>query len=437
MANLTPVSSFDPVRQLEGTDIAQPSTFNGQAQALLNRTEYLKGQTDFKQAGTGAVARTAQDKMREVVSLNDFGAVGDAVTNNTSAFNNARTSSGGAYSLGRGVTYVVDASPNVFADRFYAPASCFIKIGGTTYDVSNTYSADSFRAGVDGTKAYYRKAGMHINKMATGHAHYGVLDDTTYDFTGSSDPLIGSASYNDNTLSQGNLGFDHHHSFQSYAKINLSSGTVGVLSSFWSLLDVTAGTVSQASGVKINNPAGSGTISTLYGVLIENLTRASVASNNWGIFSKTANNFLGNKVYFGDTAGNSYTHVGYDPNLGHTVISPRTGYAAKIVGAAGDRRLRLGTADNDVDDAWIENAGNGDFELRQRAGGPYSVSSLGPFKMPAYTVATLTAGWPAANAPYARAFVTDATATTFNSIVAGGGANKVPVWSDGTNWRIG
>jgi len=37
----------------------------------------------------------------------------------------------------------------------------------------------------------------------------------------------------------------------------------------------------------------------------------------------------------------------------------------------------------------------------------------------------------------ARAFVTDANATTFASIVAGGGANKVPVYSDGTNWRIG
>lgn len=37
----------------------------------------------------------------------------------------------------------------------------------------------------------------------------------------------------------------------------------------------------------------------------------------------------------------------------------------------------------------------------------------------------------------ARRFVTDANATTFNSIVAGGGSNKVPVFSDGTNWRIG
>lgn len=36
-----------------------------------------------------------------------------------------------------------------------------------------------------------------------------------------------------------------------------------------------------------------------------------------------------------------------------------------------------------------------------------------------------------------RRFVTDATATTFMSVVVGGGSNKVPVVSDGTNWRIG
>lgn len=36
-----------------------------------------------------------------------------------------------------------------------------------------------------------------------------------------------------------------------------------------------------------------------------------------------------------------------------------------------------------------------------------------------------------------RSFVFDATATTFHSIVAGGGSNKVPVFADGTNWRIG
>ncbi len=37
----------------------------------------------------------------------------------------------------------------------------------------------------------------------------------------------------------------------------------------------------------------------------------------------------------------------------------------------------------------------------------------------------------------ARSFVTDANTTTFNSIVGSGGSNNVPVFSDGTNWRVG
>jgi len=55
------------------------------------------------------------------------------------------------------------------------------------------------------------------------------------------------------------------------------------------------------------------------------------------------------------------------------------------------------------------------------------------------TTATTVSGLPSASTAGvgARAFVTDATATTFASTVSGGGANKVPVYSDGTNWKIG
>jgi hypothetical protein len=49
-----------------------------------------------------------------------------------------------------------------------------------------------------------------------------------------------------------------------------------------------------------------------------------------------------------------------------------------------------------------------------------------------YTVATLPGALQGQ-----RAFVTDATATTFLSIVAGSGTNKVPVVYNGTNWVIG
>ena len=37
----------------------------------------------------------------------------------------------------------------------------------------------------------------------------------------------------------------------------------------------------------------------------------------------------------------------------------------------------------------------------------------------------------------ARAFVSDATGPTFGSVVVGGGTVKIPVYSDGTNWRVG
>jgi len=37
----------------------------------------------------------------------------------------------------------------------------------------------------------------------------------------------------------------------------------------------------------------------------------------------------------------------------------------------------------------------------------------------------------------ARAFITDGSTATFNATVAGGGANAVPVHSDGTNWKVG
>jgi hypothetical protein len=54
-------------------------------------------------------------------------------------------------------------------------------------------------------------------------------------------------------------------------------------------------------------------------------------------------------------------------------------------------------------------------------------------------IPTTVAGLPSAATAGAgaRAFVSDATATTFASTVSGSGSNKVPVYSDGTNWKIG
>ena len=52
-----------------------------------------------------------------------------------------------------------------------------------------------------------------------------------------------------------------------------------------------------------------------------------------------------------------------------------------------------------------------------------------------YTVATLPSA--ATSGAGARAFVTNALAPVFGATVAGGGAVFTPVYSDGTNWKVG
>ena len=52
-----------------------------------------------------------------------------------------------------------------------------------------------------------------------------------------------------------------------------------------------------------------------------------------------------------------------------------------------------------------------------------------------YTVVTLPSA--VTSGKGARSFVTDALLPTFGSTVAGGGAVATPVYSDGTNWKVG
>jgi hypothetical protein len=98
MTNLTAAATpgWDDVPELEKTTIALAgpgAPMNAQAQALLNRTENLKATTtalgSFTQTGTGAVARTLTSKLADIIDVRDFGAVGDGVTDDTTAITNA------------------------------------------------------------------------------------------------------------------------------------------------------------------------------------------------------------------------------------------------------------------------------------------------------------------------------------------------------------
>lgn len=109
-------------------EIADPSDVSkGDALVAVKRTE------------TGAVAETQHAYNQYApLSVDSMGAAPDGVTNCTAAFTAARAACpGGRYHLPGPGTYVVDAAPNVFADCFTAGPNTFVKVGATTYNVSN------------------------------------------------------------------------------------------------------------------------------------------------------------------------------------------------------------------------------------------------------------------------------------------------------------
>jgi hypothetical protein len=90
----------------------------------------------FLQSGTGAVTRTAQAKMRERISVQDYGAVGDGVTDDAAAilktFNYSRTIGGCDVDFPK-ANYLISHGFNV-------PTNTTVHLNGSTIKATTTFS---------------------------------------------------------------------------------------------------------------------------------------------------------------------------------------------------------------------------------------------------------------------------------------------------------
>lgn len=151
-----------------------------------------------------------------------------------------------------------------------------------------------------------------------------------------------------------------------------------------------------------------------------NVNLSPLAGAAWQFFGDNGLPLAGGKLY-------TYT-------AGST--TPQTTYTSSAGVTANSNPIFLNASGRLANEVWLAAQTEYKFVLKTSTDvliGTYdNISGINAFAAPV-TVSLLGSASPSGQ----RRFVSDATATTFAAIVSGGGITAVPVYSDGTNWRIG
>jgi hypothetical protein len=367
-----------------------------------------------------------------------------------------------------------NANPIVLDSAGRTPAQIWLTAGSSYKFVLQTSlgtlikTDDNIYAAFDLTKEVGVAVGLGAGSIATNIA----VGDTALDSntTGSNNVAVGY-----NALTSNTDGFQNT-AVGSQALDANTSGDYNVAVGYDSLSAATTANYNTGAGYRALNAATTGAGNTALGsdaLLLVSTGADNVAVGYAALDAYTGSDAVavGRSALGANTSGTGNTAVGkdaallvvtgaYNVAIGWTALdaattSNNTAVGASALGAltsganntavgmqAGDS-LTTGSNntvigyDADVsaagvsDEVTIGNASVTSFRIP----GLTLTFSVKYFNHGTLTVATLPTA--ATAGVGARAFVTDASATTFASVVAGGGLNKVPVYSDGTDWRIG
>lgn len=481
----------------------------------------------FTQSGTGAVARTVQDRLRDTVNVKDFGAKGDYATDDTAAIQ-AAINTGKSILFPPGNYLANNLTGSTTGQRFYAQGDVtiykngngvllshsgnYIELNGLQF-VGSGYTGDNINltgthprilwCSSTGTPGRALKATGNQVQIYGTCGSYSTTDTTAsgYDIeigiSGTSTlyhELVGIySSQRTGGILLIDTGSHTIHGGQ-FGKLTIQSGTSptgvngGKTMSARILGDVSVGI---SNSTFVNNQFGAITFTIQSGITNVYVIN-NVEENGFSLVNNSGsiNHFIVRNSYVSGVAGvlygddTSLARLFYTPSTGAggwsqqwTVPNTKTIGVQQTDGSAGTylqcNGSNVGTLNLGASTAFGQiNAGaNGLYTIisgtnitqhyygglrpatdntfncgtaTQRWANVYS-TTITAITVSASTVKTTSvtvSGLPAAATAGAgaRTFVSDSTVAAsgnFGAVVAGGGANAVPVFSDGTNWRIG
>ena len=158
------------INEITGAADASSLTYTPNGQSLYGSSTTVKAALDqisnqstgsskvgFLQSGTGVTNRTVQDKLRDIVSVKDFGAVGDGTDNDLAEIQAAVNSGAPVISVTKG-TY------NLSGGTLTVPAGVAIALSGGVLTNGTISCNDTFFSGVSGLSESITLTGRIINE---------------------------------------------------------------------------------------------------------------------------------------------------------------------------------------------------------------------------------------------------------------------------------